>query len=284
MPPQTLVSSSPVAADEVQADQLRPLRDSLGRGNGRIRLITVGHSSTPDPTRIPALLVKPLDPQSMGKVINGWYAAMPPEHVDFVVRFADGYVRLARLAADAVSRAPTMDVRGLSAARRFAGSSTNARPGDRRALYVVAALTSVGWTDDKQDEGKAVSKHLGLDWNEVRASVDDFHRHSGIAPRGGRYRYISPTPLGIHLAVEAWTTYPDLLKSMPNVLPSEGATDAYYERLQSIASNPQAREYARKELAFFFRVDDFVDARAVRRWSALSSADPKEAARNILEL
>jgi hypothetical protein len=81
-----------VVADEVQADQLRPLRDSVGRGNGRIRLITVGHSSTPDPVRIPALLVKPLDRQSMGKVINGWYPAMPREHVDFVVRFADGYV------------------------------------------------------------------------------------------------------------------------------------------------------------------------------------------------
>jgi hypothetical protein len=49
----------------------------------------------------------------MGKVINGWHPAMPREHVDFVVRFADGYVRLASLAANAVALAPTMDVRGL---------------------------------------------------------------------------------------------------------------------------------------------------------------------------
>jgi hypothetical protein len=152
------------------------------------------------------------------------------------------------------------------------------------APSVVAVLTSVGWTDDKQEEGKAVADHFNfnLDWNSVRATVEDFHRRLGIAPRGGRYRYISPTPLGIHLAVEAWTTCPDLLKSLPGVLPSDVARDAYYERLQSMASNPQAREYAREELAFFFRVDDFVDARAVRRWSALSSADPDEAARNIL--
>jgi hypothetical protein len=110
----------------------------------------------------------------------------------------------------------------------------------------------VGWTDDMMAEGEAVANHLSLDWNSVRLTVDRFHSRLGIAPRSGRYRYISPTPLGIHLAVEAWTAYPDLLKSLPDVLPSDGATDAYYERLQSIASNPQAREFAREELAFFF--------------------------------
>ncbi len=272
-----------VVADETQAEQLRPLRDSVGRGSGRVRLVTIGHSPTPDPTRIPALLVQPLDRQVMGEVVKGWHPAMPPEHIDFVVHFADGYVRLARLAADAVARSATMDVRGLLSQDEIRGFLDRMLgTGDRRALYVVAVLTSVGWTDDKQDEGEAVARHLGLDWNMVRATVEDFHRHFGIAPRGGRYRYISPTPLGIYLAVEAWTTFPDLLKSLPGVLPTDGARDAYYERLQSMASNPQAQEYAREELAFFFRADDFVDARAVRRWSALSSADPDEAARNIL--
>ncbi len=273
-----------VVADEVQPDQLRPLRDSVGRGSGRVRLISVGHTPSPDPTRIPALLVKPLDPEVMRKVIKGWHPAMPPEHVDFVVRFADGYVRLARLAAVAVARNPTMDVRGLLSREEIRGFLDGMLgTGDRRALYVVAVLTSVGWTEDKQHEGEAVARHFGLDWNPVRTTVEDFHRRLGIAPRGGRYRYISPTPLGIHLAVEAWTTYPDLLRSLPGALPSDGAKDAYYERLQSMASNPQAREYAREELALFFRVDDFVDARAVRRWSALSSAGPDEAARNILQ-
>ena len=49
-----------------------------------------------------------------------------------------------------------------------------------------------------------------------------------------------------------------------------------------MASQPQAREYAREELASFLRVDNFIDDRGVRRWSALSSADPDEAARKIL--
>ena len=272
-----------VVADEVQAEQLRPLRDSVGRGSGHVRIITIGHSPTPDPARIPAISVKPLDRQMMGEVVKGWYPAMPPEHVDFVVRFADGYVRLARLAAYAVARSPAMDVRGLLSRDEIRGFLDGMLgTDDRRALYVVAVLTHVGWIDDKQEEGKVVTEHFGLDWNSVRAIVEGFHRRLGIVPRGGRYRYISPTPLGIYLAVEAWTTYPDVLKSLPSVLPSEDACDAYYKRLQSMASNPQAHEYAREELAFFFRINDFTDARTVRRWSALSSADPELAARNIL--
>ena len=272
-----------LVADEVQPEHLRPLRESIGRANGRIRLITIGHCPTPEPSRIPSLAVQPLDPIMAQKVVNGWYPAMPFEHVNFVVQFADGYIRLARLAADAVAMNAAMDVRDLLGRDevrifldRMLGES------ERRALYVVAVLTSIGWTGDMEVEGIAVAKHLHLDWDDVREKVDAYHRRFGIAPRGGRYRYISPTPLATYLAVEAWTTYPDLLRTLPNALPTEGAKDAYYERLRTIASNLHAREYARQELDFFFRLSDFVDARTVRRWSALAAADPGKAAQNIL--
>lgn len=242
-----------VVADEVQDYQLRPLRDSLDRGNGRIRLVTIGHCESPDNERIPEVLVTPLDRQVMQEVIKGWHPSMPPEHIDFVVRFADGYVRLARLAANAVAQRPTMNVQqllGLSDIRGFLDGMLGSI--DRSALYVVAVLDSVGWTGDKEEEGEAIARHLGMDWSTVRTSVTQFHRAHGIAPRGGRYRYISPSPLGIHLAVEAWTTFPDKLESLPEALPSDSARDAYFKRLQSIASNPQARAYARDQLRFFF--------------------------------
>jgi DNA polymerase III delta prime subunit len=272
-----------VVADEVQPNQLRLLRDAIGQGNGEVRLITIGHCPTPDPSRIPAIAIKPLAHQQMTEVIKGWHPTLPQEHIDFVVRFADGYVRLAKLAADAVVRNPAMNVRELLSQdeiRVFLDRMLGT--GDRQPLHVVAVLTSVGWADDKQGEGQAIAHHFGLDWNQVRYAVEDFHRHFNIAPRGGRYRYISPTPLGIHLAVEAWNTYPDLIRSLPEVLPTEEARRAYFMRLQSIASNPYAREFAREELDHFFRLDDFIEAGVVRRWSALTAADPNKAARNIL--
>jgi DNA polymerase III delta prime subunit len=272
-----------VVADEVQRDQLEPLRNSVERGQGRVRLITIGHAKTPDTTRIPALSVQPLEPKRMSEIVRKWHGSMPPEHVDFVVRFADGYVRLARLAANAVMEKKSIDIHGLLEQDHIRGFLDGMLgDGDRSALYVVAALAHVGWTDTRQAEGEAVARHLGLDWNTVRRQVDGFQRRLEIAPRGGRLRYISPTPLAIHLAVEAWTTLPDLMQSLPDALPTEEAMDAYYERLQMIASHPQARRFAREQLAHFLRLEEYLDARAARRWSVLAAADPAPAARNLV--
>ena len=59
-----------VVADEAQREQLLPLCDSLSRGEGRVRLITIGHSNTPDSVRIPALKVLPLPIEATKGVIK----------------------------------------------------------------------------------------------------------------------------------------------------------------------------------------------------------------------
>lgn len=166
----------------------------------------------------------------MAEVVRGWYPAMPREHVDFVTTFAAGYVRLAQLAASAISTNPSMNVHGLLSRdeiRYFFDGMLGTS--SRRSLHVVAVLTSVGWTDEVQAEGAAIAKHFGLDWNTVRVEVEQFHKRYGVAPRGGRYRYISPTPLGIYLAIEAWEAHSKLLKSLPESLPTETAREAYYK-------------------------------------------------------
>lgn len=272
-----------LVADEIQRNEMLPLRDSVGRADGRIRLVTIGHCSTPEPARIPDFLVGPIEREVAVKLIAGWYPSMPFEHVDFVARFAGGYVRLAKLAADAVASGMEVDIRGLLSRQEIRGFLDGMLgTHDRRALYVVAVLENVGWTGDVQIEGEAIAHHLGLDWNDVRARVDEFDRIYGIVPRGGRYRYISPTPLSIHLAIEAWEIFPDLLRSLPDALPTEAAKDEYYKRLRAMASNPDARAYAQNELLSFVRLDHFLDPRAVRRWSSLVVADPSQAACNIL--
>ncbi len=197
----------------------------------------------------------------MRKIIKGWRPAMPVEHVDFLVRFADGYVRLARLAADAVVRDPAINVMGLLSRDEIRGFLDGMLGTvDRHALYVVAVLTSVGWIDDKQEEGKTIAKHFGFDWNLIQATVQDFHRRFGIVPRGGRYRYISPTPLAVYLAVEAWTTYPDLLKSLSDVLPWESGQRCVLRALTIDGEQSTSSKICKRGTGLFFRVGDYVDA------------------------
>ena len=271
-----------IVADEVQLEHLLPFKESVERSNGRVRLVTVGGCTTPSPQRIPELPIEPLDAAMMRRVVNGWYPAMPPEHVDYVTRLADGYLRLARLIANVVNTdldTSVPDVLHRAEIRQLLDRMLG--EGDRRALHVVAVLTHIGWDGDRREEGEAVAAYMGLDWAEVRQTVNEYHRRMRIAPRGGRYRYISPEPLGIYLALEALDIYPDLPESLPAKLPTEAARDAFFDRLQAIASSAGAREYSREKLSFFFRIDDFIDPQSVRRWSAFSASDPETAARNI---
>ncbi|WP_154659416.1 hypothetical protein [Arenimonas composti] len=269
-----------VVVDEVQANQLLPLREMVGYAEGRVRLVTIGHSRTPDPDQIPSIRIEPLDEDQMKTLVGAWHEGMPAEHIDFVVTFADGFVRLAQLAASAVARNPAGSVRDLldqQHIRQFLDQMLGQGP--RHALYVVAALTTVGWDDEVSGEGEAISKHLGLDWRAVKAEVERFDREFGIAPRGGRRRYISPTPLAAHLAVEAWAAMPDVMRTLPEALPSETARLAYFERVRTIATTPFAREFAIEELKAFFDLAAFRTESDIKRWAALSAAAPLLAAR-----
>ena len=271
-----------VVADEAQLEHLPLLRNAVERAGGRLRVVTIGSCSSPDPQRIPELRIEPLDSATMRGVVNGWYRAMPPEHVDYVTRLADGYLRLARLIAqvvDADREATVPDVLYRAEIRQLLDRMLG--DNDRRALYVVAILSHVGWDRDREEEGAAIASHMGLDWHQVRQSVNDFDRRMHIARRGGRYRYISPDPLGIYLTLEALDVYPGLVESLPEKLPSDGAREAFYRRLESIAANAETREYSREKLGFFFRIDDFVAPQAARRWSVFSAADPDAAAANL---
>ena len=271
-----------VVADEAQLEHLLPFRNSVEHAGGRLRLVTVGGCSSPDSQRIPELRIEPLDSAMMRGVVNGWYPAMPPEHVDYVTRLADGYVRLARLIAQVVDtdrEATVPDVLYREEIRQLLDRMLG--DGDRRALHVVAILSHVGWYRDLQEEGAAIAAYMGLDWNQVRYEVNEFHLRMRIAPYGGRYRYISPDPLGIYLALEALEVYPDLVESLPAQLPSVAAREAFYKRLETIAGNAGTREYSREKLSSFFRIDDFVAPQAARRWSVFSAADPDAAAANL---
>jgi formylglycine-generating enzyme required for sulfatase activity len=102
-----------VMADDTQDDLLMPLRDALEGSEGRIRLITLGTSRSPDPRRITELAVEPLSIDSLSELVRWWYPAMPAELVRTAVDLAAGNPRLARLAADALAQNPGLSTTTL---------------------------------------------------------------------------------------------------------------------------------------------------------------------------
>lgn len=274
-----------LVVDEVPADQVGSLAFHASSSPEHIRVISIGHHAPPDDFTTEHLEVHRLEDEAMATLIRASHPDMPVEHVDYVIAFADGYTRLARMAAKAVDEEPDLQTTDLfrpggniaQLMDRMLGSH------DRGPLHVVALLASVGWAGTREEEGKAISAHLGIPWPDVQRRVEEFHRWFGIAPRANDLRYISPAPLGVYLALDAWQTYPDLVRELPAKLPSEQARRAFFERFEAVAASPRAKQFGEEELALFFHWSHFTDAAAVRRWVTLSLANPRIAAANARE-
>jgi len=274
---------SVVVADEVSEHDLSALSEAVERADGRVRLVTIGHTHARDSERVKEVRVDPLDRDATVKFISGLHPAMPVEHCRFVARVSGGYVRLARLMADAVQNNPelsTVDLLSLEGSRRLMKEMLGGR--DYTSLLVLAVLESVGWTGDHANEGSSITEHVGLNWATVQADVRRFHEDFGVAPRGGDYRYISPAPLGLFLAREAWESWKDRLRTLPEKLPKE-ARDKFYARLRSLATTGAVAEFCREELDRFFSLSDFASRYDVRRWEAMSASDPERAVRLLHE-
>lgn len=271
-----------LVVDEASPSLLGDWGAAAHRSNGRVRLVTIGHTGALDPTHLTQLSIEPLGRGEMLAAVSAWHPNMPPEHHDFITDFSDGYVRLAKLTGDAVSKDPSLNARDLFSRHDISALMTALLgSGERRKLQVVAVLSSVGWEGDRAKEGAAVAAHLGFSWDEVRAAVQEFDTRLGIAPRAGDLRYISPVPLGVYLAIEAWETYRDKMASLADILPTEAAKSAYYERLQAVLASPSAKEFAQEELRLFFSWDKFLGESDVERWAAISRADPLVAAQQV---
>ena len=274
-----------LVVDEVPAEQVGSLAFHASSSPEHMRVISIGHHAPPDDTTTERLEVHRLDDEAMATLIRASHPDMPAEHVDYVIAFADGYTRLARMAAKAVDEEPDLETTDLF---RPGGNIAQLMdrmlgPHDRGPLHVVALLASVGWAGTREEEGKTISAHLGIPWPDVQRRVEEFHRKLGIAPRANDLRYISPAPLGVYLAIDAWQTYPDLVRALPDQLPSEQARRAFFERFEAVAASPRAKQFGEEELARFFHWSHFTDDAAVRRWVTLSLANPVIAAANARE-
>jgi len=268
-----------LVVDEVPPEQVKSLAFHAFAGVDRIRVITIGHHESPDGGTIAQIEVEALDDLTMATLIEAAHPTMPSEHIRYVVSFADGYTRLARLAANAVAAHPdihTADLLYRGDIKQLMDSMLGDE--DRQPLHVLAILSSVGWTGPRADEGQAIAAHFEQDWLKVQASVQRFHVRFGIAPRANDLRYISPAPLGVYLALDAIQSYPERVRTLPDKLPNDQARYAYNERIAAILANPWAKAFGEEELTRFFHWSHFLDATAVDRWVTLSVANPVLAA------
>lgn len=273
-----------LVVDEVEVADLDRMRTYLQPIEERLTLVTIGLGRPYPQDRISGIEIPPMKPDELRTTIHALHTGMPSETVDFIVKFADGFLRLAILAAQYLEANRELDVRSLYQDREIEAFLEKMLGGEiSKYLYVVAILMRVGWSGDLEHEGRLIAQHLGFNWNEVRVAVDQLHKKYGVAPQAGRYRYISPLPLGNYLAIGAMRTLETEVESLLNALP-QGMRDAHLDRLEQIGCGPRGYSLSKKKLREFSSIENLVDPEGARYWKAFSMGAPQDAALHIEDL
>lgn len=265
--------------DQVPAEAVAPSNQQVRLADGRIRLVTIASELPVETEGIEILNLARLDADEMRKLILKQSREFPVEHIEFVTRFSDGFVKLAWIVWRALQKNP--DVRGLETLldqndirgfldRLLGGLSDD----DRRALEVVSLMLRVGWDGELDNEGKALVKLLGLDWRDIRGRIRMIQERLGIVPQAGRYRYVSPQPLAALLARGALDDYRDELPQLPERLPSHSARIALFRRLAQVSDHSVAEAMCRELLSGFNTLRDLERWDASERWDIAAATVP----------
>jgi hypothetical protein len=270
--------------DQVAPESVGVLNQQVRLAEGRIRLITISSEQPGETDGIELLNVGRLGAEEMRRLVQSQRLGLPFEHLDFVVRFADGFVKLARIVWRALREDP--DVRGLEALldqndiRGFLNRLLGGLPDeDRGALEVVALMARVGRDGEVETEGEAITRLFDLNWPDVRGRLRRIDDRLGIVPRAGRYRHVSPQPLALRLAGGALDDYGAIIPQLPDRLPSHSARLALFRRLSQLSDHPVVGAMCQELFDRFSSLAELERSDAAELWDQAAMADPPGAIR-----
>lgn len=252
---------------------------------GRLRLLTVG----PGVERRDVFALGVLDDEAMTKVVNDAAAGLPDEIVRWIVQKTEGFVKLAYVVAQAISRRGIRNLSDLprdSEVSGFVQKMLIEAPEGRDALQGIALLSRVGFKDGVEAEGQAIAKFIGIDWNNMqrllKPAID-----LGIVSTRGRYWYVSPELLGLWLAADFWRSQSHRISELVEGLPFSESVSAFYSRFSGLGEIPEAKEVLEQALGPqgpFQTIESLNDSRISNFFSALARTVPLGAADTAFRL
>lgn len=195
--------------DEAGADDLGRLFASMPPG---VRLLTIGQDA--GPPQFGTLRVEGLREDLLVEAIQAIAQGLDPTVAREIARACQHSPKLAVLIARRIAEQPE-----LAVPHRLLADGNVQRTLDRylgidpadpswEVLSCFALLQRVGWTDEAGLESEILFRAVGLSPKSARHAVEEVHRRTGVAPRAGRFRYISPAILGDHLAARQLAAWP----------------------------------------------------------------------------
>lgn len=226
-------------------DHHRRLQDKVGRCHGRLALITLGPLTAITESGEGQFehRLNPLSDKAIETIILETSPSIPREKVSTLARIADGYPRLAVIIARNIALRPELTSAGdlLRASEmrieltRLIGLDSE----EQHALQAVSILTRVGWEDVLKVEGQVIAELFSIPWRTLQFRVQNLY-HKGLIVRQGRYRNVTPYPLAVSLAHDAWDGLGEDIISLIESLPSLESQEALFERIADLGPHESA--------------------------------------------
>ncbi len=271
-----------LVVDEYDVPHQDRLRAQAVRCEGRLVLVTIGHSQSDYYTMLPPgfHILNRMGDEQIRAIVEQVSPNLHPQGVDYVVRVSSGFAKLATALARAVAQNPET----LSAAHLVRGLDVDSVlrtliPDDshREVMKSVAVLTRVGWEGEVAVEGQAIAEFIGIPWKHAQDTVALMVRH-GYITRQGRYRYVTPHLLAVWLTLEVWDARRDSMLGFIAGLPTPGSRRAALERLADLGDNDAARNLVEGLLGaagLFPDLEALDDYGASEILAMLATASPK---------
>jgi hypothetical protein len=281
-------STTILAVDECEEDEVSRLKQQADACEGRVRLITIGTGDIFLSEQSENYLsLGRLDDAAIHKILETQFTSLSPTQIDWVVRLTAGFVRLTVTCAEAIAKNPSIDLTQLTRVPEINRLLDFLLPetSERKVMQALSLLTRVGFEEQVISEGKALASFVEVPWSEF-ASVAERMRHRGLVNRKGRYRYVTPTLLAAWLAAEIWSARTDEVRTLLATLPTQESKDAFLERIKDLGADERTQVVIRALLSEknLRSIDQLDDERTSKIFSMLALADPKPALNSLERL
>jgi hypothetical protein len=190
-----------------------------------LKLVTIGETDT-FPIRSPALDVAAMTEDDIEMFMKTNFAQLPNEVRRFVSQHSAGNVRHAILLASRINEVGEVEAAELIQRSDIEQLTRGLLPEGRPFLVasILALFERVGWDREVASQLELLARFAGADQDEFRLAGRQLEDR-GLLVRQGRYRAITPHPLAVFLAADAWREYgPRLMEELFPTLDREMAT------------------------------------------------------------
>lgn len=229
-----------LVVDDCPAERHVKLAERLPADPG-VKLVTLGGEGLAA-SRFPVIEVVALPEEQTDLFLRGNYPQLGAEARRFIIDHTRGNTRWTILVADRLRNAEAAQAADIIRRNDIESFVTELLP-DGRAFFlsaVLALVERVGWDRELRPQLEVLAKFA----DATLAEFDDVGREleqRGLLTREGRYRVVSPHPLAVFLAAEAWRTEGE--RVVRELVPAldEGLALAFFKRVADLGQFEPAR-------------------------------------------